>query len=152
MDSGANIFISQNRLSDLIDQITRCDKETADGDKNREASTFARSLLTRPVLSESDAFQVSPLLPIQSMEVPRNGYSHLIKQMIKVQESMGTGNEGSWRAVGWSVGLCEFFKGPMKLGNDPFLAKGTNFLSTAVEVCGTALQEGWRRLGTCQGF
>ena len=62
--------------------------------------------------------------------------------MIKVQESMGTGNEGSWRAVGWSVGLCEFFKGPMKLGNDPFLAKGTNFLSTAVEVCGTALQEG----------
>ena len=47
-------------------------KEIADGDKNREASTFARSLLTRPVLSESDAFQVSPLLPIQSMEVPRD--------------------------------------------------------------------------------
>ena len=103
MDSGANIFISQNRLSDLIDQITRCDKETADGDKNREASTFARSLLTRPVLSESDAFQVSPLLPIQSMEVPRDGYSHLIKQMIKVQESMGTGKGVGGRLVGWAV-------------------------------------------------
>ena len=67
---------------------------------------------------------------------------------------MGTGNEGSWRAVGWSVGLCEFFKGPMKLGNDPFLAKGTNFLSTAVEVCGTALHRrdggGWARVRVCK--
>ena len=72
MDNGANIFISQNRLSDLIYQIAHLMKETADGDKNREASTSARSLLTRPVLSERDAFQVSPLLPIQSMEVPRD--------------------------------------------------------------------------------
>ena len=72
MDSRANIFISQNRHSDLIYQITHLMKETADGDKNREASISTKSLLTRPLLSESDAFQVNPLLPIQSMEVPRD--------------------------------------------------------------------------------
>ena len=63
--------------------------------------------------------------------------------MIKVQESMG----------GKLVGLCEFFKGPMKLGNDP-LPKGRTFSPPPWKFVVLHYRRdgsGWARVRVCKG-